>query len=114
VRRISSFHDLLDRPITTVAPTDETFTTAIRGLPAGVSDFLFANPDIWAEILTYHVVPGRILSTDLLLTAETNTNTTAITNTVNGADLEIAILSLDGTQIITVNDATVVTADLLP
>jgi transforming growth factor-beta-induced protein len=65
---------------------------------------VFANPSVLAGILTYHVVPGAVLSTDLV------ENTTV--TTVNGADLEIEI-SLDGTTI-TINDATVVAADLMP
>lgn len=87
---------------------------AIAGLAPGVSEFLLANPALLTDILTYHVVEGRLLSTDLM------DNTTLIT--VNGADLEVGVSLSEGAgdgntieEVTTINDvATVVTFDLMP
>ena len=82
-------------PFTVFAPTDEAFAA----LPEGTVEALLADPDALANILTYHVVPGAVMSTDLSdgMTAET----------VNGAEITI------GTEGgVTVNDANVVTADV--
>ena len=66
-------------PFTVFAPTDEAFAA----LPAGTVDTLLLpeNKDQLVAILTYHVVPGKVMSTDLSegLTAAT----------VNGADVTI-------------------------
>jgi uncharacterized surface protein with fasciclin (FAS1) repeats len=42
-------------PLTVFAPTDEAFAK----LPAGTVEFLLANTDKLAKILTYHVVAGE-------------------------------------------------------
>ena len=84
-------------PFTVFAPTDEAFAA----LPAGTVDTLLADPkgDL-TQILTYHVVPGKVMSTDITdgMTA----------TTVQGADLTFTIK--DGN--VYVNDAMVVTADI--
>lgn len=48
-------------PFTVFAPTDEAFAR----LPAGTLESLLANPDQLRAVLTYHVVPGRIMSSDV-------------------------------------------------
>lgn len=50
-------------PLTVFAPTDEAFAD----LPEGVLAALLKpeNRDLLTQILTYHVVPGRVRSTDL-------------------------------------------------
>lgn len=50
-------------PFTVFAPTDEAFAK----LPAGTVEDLLKpeNKDQLAAILTYHVVPGKVMSTDL-------------------------------------------------
>ena len=58
-----------------------------------------ADPEALAAILTYHVVAGKVMSTDL------SDGMTA--TTVNGADITIG--TTDG---VTVNGANVVTADI--
>ena len=84
-------------PFTVFAPTDEAFAA----LPAGTVDTLLLpeNLDQLTAILTYHVVPGKVMSTDLSegLTAAT----------VNGADVTI---TLDGGA--KVNGATITAADI--
>lgn len=84
-------------PFTVFAPTDEAFAA----LPAGTVESLLLpeNRDQLIAILTYHVVPGAVMSTDL------TDGMTAVT--VQGA--EIAIDLDNGVM---VNDANVVSADI--
>ena len=84
-------------PFTVFAPTDAAFD-AID--PFVLLDLLTDN-DALAEILTYHVAGGTVLSTDL---SDGQTITT-----VNGADVTVSVM--DGTVMI--NDATVIVADLV-
>ncbi|KAA9006164.1 fasciclin domain-containing protein [Histidinibacterium aquaticum] len=81
-------------PFTVFAPTDDAFAA----LPEGTLDGL--SEEELTSILTYHVVPGSVMSGDLEdgMTAET----------VNGAEVEI---SIDGDTVM-VNGATVTTADI--
>jgi uncharacterized surface protein with fasciclin (FAS1) repeats len=82
-------------PFTVFAPTDEAFAA----LPAGTVEALLNDIPALTAILTYHVVPGRVMSTDLSegLTAAT----------VNGA--EVTITLANGPQ---VNGANIVAADV--
>ncbi len=58
-------------PFTVFAPTDEAFAK----LPAGTIDTLLKpeNKDQLVAILTYHVVAGKIMSSDLLSTSSATT-----------------------------------------
>ena len=85
-------------PFTVFAPTDQAFTDAGIDLDSFSTDEEIAT---LADILTYHVVAGSVLSTDL----EDKTTTTA----VNGDSLAFAV-DADGVM---VNDANVVSADVL-
>ena len=84
-------------PFTVFAPTDDAFAA----LPAGTVEDLLKpeNKDKLTAILTYHVVAGKVMSTDL-----TNDMKAA---TVNGA--EVTIMTEGGVK---VNDANVTTADI--
>ena len=82
-------------PFTVFAPTDEAFAA----LPEGTVDALLADPAALAAILTYHVVPGAVMSTDL-----TEGMTAA---TVNGAEVTI---TLEGGA--KINGANIVQADI--
>jgi uncharacterized surface protein with fasciclin (FAS1) repeats len=86
-------------PFTVFAPTDEAFAA----LPEGTLESLLLpeNKDKLIAVLTYHVVPGEVKSTDL-------SNGMSAT-TVQGSDIKISI-SDDGVQI---NDASVTTADIM-
>ena len=86
-----------DGPFTVFAPTDEAFAA----LPAGTVEDLLKpeNIDQLTAILTYHVVPGKVMSTDL-------TNN-MMAPTVQGGDL--TIMTEGG---VTVNGANVTTADI--
>ena len=84
-------------PFTVFAPTDEAFAA----LPEGTVDTLLMpeNKDQLVSILTYHVVPGAVMSSDL-----TEGMTAA---TVQGADVTF---TLEGGA--KVNDANITTADI--
>ena len=86
-------------PLTVFAPTDDAFATALEDLGLTAEELL-ADTDTLTSILTYHVIAGEVLSTDLSdgLTAAT----------VNGADITVDLS--DGVKI---NDANVVTADII-
>ncbi|MDG4649393.1 fasciclin domain-containing protein [Roseibacterium sp. SDUM158017] len=83
-------------PFTVFAPTDEAFAA----LPEGTVEGLLEDPEALAAVLTYHVVPGAVMSGDL------SDGMTA--TTVNGADVTISIDM--GT--VMVNEATVTAADI--
>jgi uncharacterized surface protein with fasciclin (FAS1) repeats len=83
-------------PFTVFAPTDEAFAA----LPEGTVEGLLEDPEALAAVLTYHVVPGAVMSGDL------SDGMTA--TTVNGADITVTIDM--GT--VKINDATVTAADI--
>ncbi len=85
-------------PFTVFAPTDEAFAA----LPEGTVETLLLpeNKDQLVAILTYHVVPGKVMAADLA-------GKEMSVATVNGA--EVAIDATDGVM---VNQANVVTADI--
>lgn len=66
-------------PFTVFAPTDEAFAK----LPAGTLEQLLKpeNHDKLVSILTYHVVPGKVLAKDVVKLHEAKT--------VNGQDVKI-------------------------
>ncbi len=80
-------------PFTVFAPTDEAFAK----LPAGTVESLLKpeNREKLTAILTFHVVAGKVMSTDLL--------TTTSAKTVNGAAAPIGLR---------VGNANVVKADI--
>ncbi len=86
-------------PFTVFAPTDEAFAA----LPEGTVESLLEpeNRDQLVAILTYHVIPGAVMSTDIA-------GQELSVATVNGAEVEI-----DATSGVTVDGANVVTADIV-
>ena len=82
-------------PFTVFAPTDEAFAA----LPEGTVEGLLEDTEQLTAILTYHVVPGMVMSGDL--------TDGMMADTVNGAQVEI---STEGG--VMVNDATVTTPDI--
>ncbi len=87
-----------DGPFTVFAPTDEAFAK----LPDGTVESLLKpeNKEKLQAILTYHVVAGKVMAADI-------TGKTMDAASVNGKTL-----SVDGTNGVTVNGATVVSADV--
>ena len=86
-------------PFTVFAPTDDAF----KALPAGTVESLLKpeNKEKLIAILTYHVVPGKTVSSAIagkMLTAKT----------VQGGSLNI-----NGTNGVRINNATVVKADIM-
>jgi uncharacterized surface protein with fasciclin (FAS1) repeats len=84
-------------PFTVFAPTDEAFAA----LPEGTVEGLLEpeNKDTLTAILTYHVVPGKVMSGDL--------SNNMMAETVEGS--EVTIMTEGG---VTVDGANVVTADI--
>jgi uncharacterized surface protein with fasciclin (FAS1) repeats len=85
-------------PFTVFAPTDAAFAK----LPAGTVDALLKDPKKLAAILTYHVVPGKVMAEDVIKAGG------AEPNTLEGQALDIQVR--DGK--VYVNGAQVTTADV--
>ncbi|MEL7466068.1 MAG: fasciclin domain-containing protein [Pseudomonadota bacterium] len=85
-------------PFTVFAPTDEAFAA----LPEGTVETLLKpeNKDQLVAILTYHVVPGKVMSGDIA-------GKKLGAPTVQGGNLDI-----DATSGVAVNDANVIAADV--
>ena len=83
-------------PFTVFAPTDAAF----EALPAGLLEKLLLpeNKAVLVSILTYHVVPGMVMSADIMA---------GDVATVEGSNVK-----LDTAYGVKVNDATVTTADV--
>ncbi len=56
-------------PFTVFAPTDEAFAK----LPAGTLENLLQDKEKLTAVLTYHVVPGRLMASDVVKKAELKT-----------------------------------------
>lgn len=82
-------------PFTVFAPTDAAFAK----LPAGTVEALLADPEKLRAILTYHVVPGKIMAGDVKA---------GEVKTVQGDTLDITV---SGGQVM-IDQATVVTTDV--
>jgi uncharacterized surface protein with fasciclin (FAS1) repeats len=87
-----------DGPFTVFAPTDAAFAK----LPAGTVESLLKpeNLDQLVAILTYHVVPGKVMAKDVVKLTQAST--------VNGSDLSIKVMD----EKVRINDATVIAADV--
>jgi len=84
-----------DGPFTVFAPTDEAFAK----LPAGTVEALLKDKAKLTSILTYHVVPGKVMASDVTRLKSAKT--------VAGPELRI-----DSSNGVKVNDATVIKADV--
>jgi len=87
-----------DGPFTVFAPTDEAFAR----LPAGTVESLLepANKDKLIAVLTYHVVPGKVMAADVVKLTSAKT--------VNG---QSASIKVDGGKVM-VDEATVTATDI--
>ena len=83
-----------DGPFTVFAPTDDAFAK----LPEGTVENLLKpeNKDQLTAILTYHVVPGKVMAADVVKLSEAET--------VNGAKIDIKV---EGDTVM-INDAKVI------
>ncbi len=86
-------------PFTVFAPSDAAFAK----LPAGALNGLLADKERLSEVLTYHVLAGRVMAADVIKAGSVNPVT------VNGQKLDIVVR--DGN--VHVNGAMVVTADIV-
>jgi len=85
-----------DGPFTVFAPTDDAFAA----LPEGTVEALLEDIPTLTAILTYHVVPGAVMSGDLAAGCNE-------VETVNGASATICV-----GDTVTIDGATVVQADI--
>src|SRR5271157_1751867 len=85
-------------PFTVFAPTDAAFAK----LPSGTVDTLLKpeNKAKLVAILTYHVVPGKVMSAEVA-------GKKAMVKTVEGSEI-----SVDGTNGVMINNAKVIKADI--
>lgn len=86
-------------PFTVFAPTNDAFAA----LPAGTVENLLKpeNKDQLVAVLTYHVIPGKVMSADI-------SGKMADVATVQGSSL-----SIDATSGVKVDNASVTTADII-
>ncbi len=86
-----------DGPFTVFAPTDEAFAK----LPEGTVETLLKpeNKDQLVAILTYHVVPGKVMSTDLV-------------DDMKATTVQGGMITIDLDNGVMVDAANVVTADI--
>lgn len=82
-------------PFTVFAPSDDAFAK----LPDGTVEGLLEDKEQLSKILTYHVVPGKVMAADVQSLDKATT--------VEGSDLKI-----DASSGVKVNDATVTQADI--
>jgi uncharacterized surface protein with fasciclin (FAS1) repeats len=85
-------------PFTVFAPTDEAFAK----LPEGTLEALLADADALRAVLTYHVLPGKVMAKDVVAAQRVSPST------VQGEELDVRVM--DGK--VMVDGATVVTADV--
>ncbi len=83
-------------PFTVFAPTDAAFAK----LPKGTVEALLKDPQKLAKVLTYHVVPGRVMASDVV-----NLKTA---KTVEGSNIMI-----DTRSGVRINDAKVTATDIM-
>jgi uncharacterized surface protein with fasciclin (FAS1) repeats len=84
-----------DGPFTVFAPTDEAFAA----IPEADLNALLADKEKLTAVLTYHVVPGKVMAADVMgLDSAT---------TVQGSDVDIEIVEggvqVDGANVVQTN-----------
>jgi uncharacterized surface protein with fasciclin (FAS1) repeats len=82
-------------PFTVFAPTDEAF----KAVPKKTMDELAANKELLRAVLTYHVVPGKVMAAEVKV---------GPVKTVQGANIALAKAG----TFVTVEEAVVTTADV--
>jgi uncharacterized surface protein with fasciclin (FAS1) repeats len=83
-------------PFTVFAPTDEAFAK----IPKADLDALLANKEKLAAVLTYHVVPGKVMAADVK---------PGMVKTVQGSDLTISTMN----GAVMVDNAKVIKTDIM-
>ena len=77
-----------DGPFTVFAPTDEAFSK----IPQDKLQALLADKKALTEVLTYHVVPGKVMASDVvnLKTAKTVQGESVSIDTMSGVKIDAA------------------------
>jgi len=88
-------------PFTVFAPTDDAFAK----LPKGTVEGLLKDTPKLKAVLTYHVVPGKVMAADVVKMSSTKT--------VQGQNIKIDASKWHLHKNVKVNDANVVKADIL-
>ncbi len=83
-------------PFTVFAPTNEAFAQ----IPADQLNAILADQEQLTSILTYHVVPGKVLASDL--------QPTQMVKTVEGSDVDIEVAAGKAT----INGCNIVSTDI--
>jgi phosphate binding protein len=86
-------------PFTVFAPTNAAFEEALMAMGMSAEEVL-ANPEALTAILTYHVVPGKLMAADVIASESLTT--------VNGQDLTV---SVEGESVL-INTALIEAADI--
>ena len=76
-------------PFTVFAPTNAAFAAALSELDVSKED-LFADTELLTQILTYHVVPARVLKAEVPL----NTNITTVEGTAFQVNSSLQIVDV--------------------
>ena len=84
-----------DGPFTIFAPTDEAFSK----LPAGTLENILQDKEMLTNILTYHVVPNKVMASDVINIKNADT--------VNGKQL-----SIDTSKGVKIDKANVIKTDI--
>lgn len=82
-------------PFTVFAPSDEAFAK----LPEGTVDSLLANPEELKKVLTYHVVSGKVMASDVM-------------GMTSAPTLQGGSLTVDTSNGVKINNSMVVTPDI--
>jgi uncharacterized surface protein with fasciclin (FAS1) repeats len=86
-----------DGPFTVFAPTDAAFAK----LPQGAIEALLADNDKLKAVLTYHVVPGSLMASDIVKMGAGEIET------VNGAPVQVTLrdgkVFVDGAKVVSTN-----------
>jgi transforming growth factor-beta-induced protein len=91
-------------PFTIFAPTNGAFQTLLGELGV-TADELLTDTDLLTQVLTYHVVPGRVTSTDIV-----SGSTPFDATTVNGAAINVNVV--DGKVNLNDGEAIVIIPDI--
>ena len=86
-------------PYTVFAPTDEAFAK----VPAATLESLGKDPAALKKVLTYHVVPGKVLAADVKPGSVTTVEGQPLTVTVNGNTVKVNDATVTKTDIVTSN-----------
>lgn len=95
-------------PFTVFAPTNDAFAAALEALGI-TAEQLLADTETLTAILTYHVVPGKVMAADVIAAVLAAEGGVFMAPTVNGAEIEVTMQ--DGNVLLN-GVATVITADL--